>query len=121
MPDRTQRTAVAMPREALRGRSDWPATADESQISRQEEALFREWRLRVEAGLGEDLEEQGDRFALVQEIHEDVARRYPLGIAGSLRNVLDALVAGDDGDAHLLLLTLENDERNSRELNREGA
>lgn len=90
---------------------------DETETSVREEGLFRSWRKRVEAGLPEDLDDEGHRFALIQEIHDDQARRYPLGIAGTLRAVISALHVAEDVEAIELLEALERDEWSSRALN----
>jgi len=83
-------------------------------------AKFRAWRHRVQAGLGESIKENHARFALVQEIHDDVAERYPLGIAIRLNQVIEALACCDaqnDRDAVTDLSDLEFDEEQSFKLN----
>lgn len=55
-------------------------------------ARFVGWRERVEQGLGKKINERSKRFELVQEIHEDVARRHPLGIAVVLAEAIRVVV-----------------------------
>lgn len=81
-------------------------------------ARFRDWRRRIEVGLnGEAHNELSERFALIQEIHHDVARRHPLGIAVRLNEVIAALAMDDNGDAAGGLADLEHDESESFRLN----
>lgn len=83
-------------------------------------ARFVGWRERVEHGLGQKINERSKRFLLVQEIHEDIARRYPLGIAVTLAQAVANLACCEpdgDEDAVMLLADIETDERQSVRLN----
>lgn len=97
--------------------------------SAEDEKKFRGWIKRIEAGLGAwtkdaSADEQAPRMALIHEIHDDAAERYPLGIAERLHEVVASLnLGGDEGaktydlDAIDVLEDLAEDERKARELN----
>lgn len=82
---------------------------------------FRQWRerLAVIPGGGSAGDEKSPRFALIDEIHRDRARRHPLGIAERLSDLIGCLHADDDPDSITLLAELEQDERRSIEINGE--
>lgn len=84
-------------------------------------ARFIAWRARIEAGLGDSTDEGSPRLALISEIHADVARRYPLGIATRLAAVIASLAYPEnedtDTDAVRDLADLEQDESESVRLN----
>jgi hypothetical protein len=85
-------------------------------------AKFRDWRARIEKGLGFDNEsdQDGPRFKLIDEIHADNAARFPLGIAVRLGEVISGLACSDrhgDEGAIELLLVLAQDEEDSARLN----
>ena len=81
---------------------------------------FLAWIIRISDGLGSSLDESMPRFALIQKIHDDVARRHPLGIVTHLARVIESLsmgVRGGDDDARCVLGDLVRDEANSIMLN----
>ena len=98
------------------------ATADlagtEEEISRQEEELFSGWRRRARglhglSVIGGPTEGNRARTALVDEIHADVSRRHPLGLAQELNRVIELLACGEydaDQQAASCLLSLATAE-----------
>lgn len=100
-------------------------------------SLFLKWMQQINAGLGVSIEDDSKRMELVWDIHADISRRYPLGIAMRLHQVLEALYMGagppeqtardanyagsetPDDDAVVDLEELYEDERKSMELNPE--
>lgn len=107
----------------------WPpenAAELDAQGSRDDQAKFEGWRARIIAFTEDSdyddasLREGARRFTLIEEIHGDIARRWPLGIAQQLAEVISALsCAGtcEDDEAVDLLDDLIDTERRSRALN----
>lgn len=92
----------------------------DAQASREDEARFRGWSNRITDLDDFDIHVDGPRLDLICEIHEDIARRHPLGIARQLSNVLDALAcygSHEDEEAVELLDDLADTEKRSREMN----
>ena len=116
----------------------WPLTDEQqaeldAQGSRDDEARFQGWRDRLAALDQEEvlvddevnlLREEGPRFRLIEDIHSDIAGRYPLGIAGQLSVVLNLLACAEqeaDEEALALLDDLIDAERRSRAANAKAA
>lgn len=92
----------------------------QAQGSRENEALFRGWLKRVAELEHMETDEGGPRFKIIEEIHANVAERYPLGIAVQLNEVIGCLSccgSHEDLEAADLLEDLADAEKRSREIN----
>lgn len=96
-----------------------PEQREYAAASIADEKLFRGWAERIRAGLpplpGDETDEDSPRMALINEIHAEVARRHPLGIAEELYAAISCLHSDADLDALEILDLLVKNERESRQ------